>query len=105
MANYALIPLVEHFDAVFCGNDGQQYGAFILLLLSGCGMTEPECASADTRASVIKIVSGNSNNALCSRYLAWPSRRPTFSGIIDKRRRSRLGFHNRRFPIFFVRQR
>src|SRR5260370_41515361 len=27
-----------------------------------------------------------------------------FNGIIDKRRRTRLGFHNRRYPIFFVRQ-
>src|SRR5258707_14567496 len=27
-----------------------------------------------------------------------------FNGILDKRRRTRLGFHNRRYPIFFVRQ-
>src|SRR3984957_5765182 len=27
-----------------------------------------------------------------------------FNGIIDKRRRTRLGFHNRRYPVFFVRQ-
>src|SRR6185312_1660818 len=27
-----------------------------------------------------------------------------FVGIIDKRGRTRLGFHNRRYPIFFVRQ-
>jgi hypothetical protein len=33
-------------------------------------------ASSDTRVSVIKIVSGNSNSALCSRHQ--PSRRPTF---------------------------
>ena len=34
------------------------------LLLSGCGGTEPECDSLDTRNSVVKIVSGDSNNAL-----------------------------------------
>src|ERR1700740_2827526 len=27
-----------------------------------------------------------------------------FNGIIDKRGRTRLGFHSRRYPIFFVRQ-
>src|SRR5579872_3207517 len=36
----------------------------VLLLLSGCGGTEPDCASSDTRTSVIKTVSGNSNNEL-----------------------------------------
>jgi hypothetical protein len=36
----------------------------VLLLLSGCGGTEPECDSLDTRHSVIKIVSDDSNNAL-----------------------------------------
>jgi FKBP-type peptidyl-prolyl cis-trans isomerase len=35
-----------------------------LLLLSGCGGTEPECDSLDTRNSVIKVVSDDSNNAL-----------------------------------------
>jgi hypothetical protein len=35
-----------------------------LLLLSGCGGAEPECDSLDTRNSVVKIVSGDSNNAL-----------------------------------------
>lgn len=35
-----------------------------LLLLSGCGGAKPECNSADTRASVIKIVSGDSKNPL-----------------------------------------
>ena len=37
----------------------------VLLLLSGCsGGAEPDCASSDTSASVIKTISGNSNNAL-----------------------------------------
>ncbi|HWX04186.1 MAG TPA: hypothetical protein VN065_00080 [Bradyrhizobium sp.] len=36
----------------------------VLLLLSGCGGTEPECDSLDTRNSVIKVVSDDSNNAL-----------------------------------------
>jgi hypothetical protein len=36
----------------------------VLLLLSGCGGAEPECDSLDTRNSVVKIVSGDSNNAL-----------------------------------------
>ena len=36
----------------------------ILLLLSGCGGAEPECDSLDTRNSVVKIVSDDSNNAL-----------------------------------------
>jgi hypothetical protein len=36
---------------------------------SGSGGTVPECASSDTRVSVIKIVSGNSNDALRSRHL------------------------------------
>jgi hypothetical protein len=34
-----------------------------LLLLSGCG-DEPDCNSVDARSSVIKIVSGDSNNPL-----------------------------------------
>ena len=36
----------------------------VLLLLSGCDGAEPECDSLDTRNSVIKIVSEDSNNAL-----------------------------------------
>ena len=41
------------------------FGCFsVLLLLSGCGGTEPECDSLDTRNSVVKIVSDDSNNAL-----------------------------------------
>src|ERR1700688_4402621 len=36
----------------------------VLLLLSGCGGTEPECDSLDTRNSVVKIVSDDNNNAL-----------------------------------------
>ena len=36
----------------------------VLLLLSGCGAAEPDCNSADSRAAVIKSISGNSNNAL-----------------------------------------
>jgi hypothetical protein len=36
----------------------------VLLLLSGCGGAEPECDSLDTRNSVVKIVSDDSNNAL-----------------------------------------
>src|SRR5215470_4128801 len=35
-----------------------------LLLLSGCGGAGPDCDSMDARNSVIKIVSGDSNNAL-----------------------------------------
>ena len=36
----------------------------VLLLLSGCGAADPDCNSADSRASVIKAISGDSNNAL-----------------------------------------
>ena len=36
----------------------------VLLLLSGCGGADSDCNSADTRDSVIKTVSGDSNNAL-----------------------------------------
>ena len=36
----------------------------VLLLLSGCGRTEPACDSLDTRNSVLKILSDDSNNAL-----------------------------------------
>ena len=36
----------------------------VLLLLSGCGGAESECDSLDTRNSVVKIVSDDSNNAL-----------------------------------------
>ena len=35
-----------------------------MLLLSGCGGAESECDSLDTRNSVVKIVSGDNNNAL-----------------------------------------
>jgi hypothetical protein len=41
----------------------------ILLLLSGCGSTAPDCDTSDTRDSVVKIVSGDSNNAL-AKYAA-----------------------------------
>jgi hypothetical protein len=36
----------------------------VLLLLSSCGSAGPECDSFDTRNSVVKIVSDDSNNAL-----------------------------------------
>ncbi|MDA9504638.1 hypothetical protein XI09_07800, partial [Bradyrhizobium sp. CCBAU 11386] len=36
----------------------------VLLLLGGCGGAMPECDSLDTRNTVVKIVSDNSNNAL-----------------------------------------
>jgi hypothetical protein len=36
----------------------------VLLLLSGCGGAGPECDSLDTRNSVVKIISDDSNNAL-----------------------------------------
>src|SRR5215468_6186460 len=36
----------------------------VLLLLSGCGQAGPECDTLDTRNSVLKTVSGDSNNAL-----------------------------------------
>ena len=41
----------------------------ILLLLIGCGRTAPECDTLDTRDAVVKIVSGDSNNAL-AKYAA-----------------------------------
>jgi hypothetical protein len=36
----------------------------VFVLLSGCGGTEPECDSLDTRNSVVKIVSDDNSNAL-----------------------------------------
>jgi hypothetical protein len=36
----------------------------VLLLLSACGAVTPECDSLDTRSTVVKIVSDDSNNAL-----------------------------------------
>jgi flagellar basal body-associated protein FliL len=36
----------------------------VLLLLSGCGGATPECDSLETRNTVVKIVSDDSNNAL-----------------------------------------
>jgi hypothetical protein len=36
----------------------------VLLVLSGCGGAGPECDSLDARNSVVRIVSGDSNNAL-----------------------------------------
>lgn len=36
----------------------------VLLMLSGCGGAGPECDSLDTRNSVVKVVSGDGNNAL-----------------------------------------
>jgi hypothetical protein len=36
----------------------------VLLLLGGCGGPQPECDSLDSRNSVVKIVSDDSNNAL-----------------------------------------
>ena len=36
----------------------------VLLLLNGCGGAEPECDSLDTHNAVVKIISGDSNNAL-----------------------------------------
>jgi hypothetical protein len=36
----------------------------VLLLLNGCGGAEPECDSLDTRNSLVRIISDNSNNAL-----------------------------------------
>jgi hypothetical protein len=35
-----------------------------LLLLSGCGGAGPDCDSSDARKSLVRIVSGDSNNAL-----------------------------------------
>jgi hypothetical protein len=35
-----------------------------LLLLGGCGEAGPDCASQDSRDSVVRIVSSDSNNAL-----------------------------------------
>jgi hypothetical protein len=36
----------------------------VLVLLSGCGGATPECDSLDTRSTVVKIISDDSNNAL-----------------------------------------
>lgn len=36
----------------------------VLLLLTGCGGTEPDCNAPEARAAVIKTVSDNSGNAL-----------------------------------------
>ena len=36
----------------------------VLLLLSGCGEATPECGSLDTRNTVVKVISDDSNNAL-----------------------------------------
>ena len=36
----------------------------VLLSLSNCGETGPECGSLDTRNSVVKIISDDKNNAL-----------------------------------------
>jgi hypothetical protein len=36
----------------------------VLLLLAGCGGADPDCNSEDTRASVVKAISGDSNNPL-----------------------------------------
>jgi hypothetical protein len=38
----------------------------VLMLLSGCGGTEPDCNSVDARDSVIKTVSDDSHNPLVS---------------------------------------
>jgi hypothetical protein len=38
----------------------------VLLLVNGCGGADPDCNSAETRNSVIKIVSDNTNNPLVS---------------------------------------
>ncbi len=38
----------------------------VLLFLSGCGGADPDCNSADTRTSVIKVVSDDMNNPLVS---------------------------------------
>jgi hypothetical protein len=76
----------------------------VLLLLSGCGGTEAECDSPDTRASVIRTVSDNSDNALV-RYaikasdglktkLSAASTEADKSAILEKARKSavyRLG--------------
>lgn len=35
-----------------------------MLLLGGCGEAGPDCASQDSRESVVRIVSSDSNNAL-----------------------------------------
>lgn len=46
-----------------CGNE-QLLVSSILLLLSGCGGTEPECGSPETRNSVVKTISDDHNNRL-----------------------------------------
>ena len=40
------------------------WSLFALLLLGGCGQPGPECDTPDTRNSVLKTVSDDSNNAL-----------------------------------------
>lgn len=46
-----------------CGNE-QLLVSSILLLLSGCGGTEPEFGSPETRNSVVKTISDDHNNRL-----------------------------------------
>ncbi len=54
------IPMKQHFQ------EGQTVlGCLsVLVLLSGCGEATPECNSLETRNTVVKIVSDDSNNAL-----------------------------------------
>jgi hypothetical protein len=59
----AMDVVVEHLIR-YLQQHRQQHGAF------GCDGTKHESVSSDSRVSVIKVVSGNSNNALCSRHLA-----------------------------------
>ena len=54
----------EHSMTYFRERQTVVWSLPVLLLLSGCGGAEPECDSLDTRNSVVKIVSGDSNNAL-----------------------------------------
>jgi hypothetical protein len=54
----------EHSMTYFRERQTALWSLPVLLLLGGCGGAEPECDSSATRNSVVRIVSGNSNNAL-----------------------------------------
>ncbi|MBV8922412.1 hypothetical protein [Bradyrhizobium sp.] len=54
----------EHATTYFPDRRTALWSLPALLLLTGCGQAGPECDSPDTRNSVLKIVSGDSNNAL-----------------------------------------
>jgi hypothetical protein len=54
----------EHAMTYFRERQTVLWSLPVLLLLSGCGETGPECGSLEARNSVLKIVSDDSGNAL-----------------------------------------